>query len=148
MKTLALILAMLMVPFLGFSQKGHGKGNKGQGKGKVEKKVYKQSSDVKPFKKSTTVIYKDKKHKGPPYWAPAHGYRHRNIYFPQYKCYYDTYDGVYIYLSGTRWIRTYSPPSFMVSVDLSLARKVELDLDVVEPQIYFEQHIVLYPPFP
>lgn len=148
MKTIAVICTILILPFLVFSQKGQGQG-KGKGHSKGGKKeYYKQSSDEKPFKKSTTVNYKDKKHKGPPYWAPAHGYRHRNIYFPQYKCYYDTYDGVYIYLSGTRWIRTYSPPSFMVKVDLNLARKVELDLDVAEPQIHFEQHIILYPPFP
>lgn len=145
MKTIALICTILILPLLVFSQKGQGKG-KGNSKG-GKKEYYKQSSDVKPFSKSKTAVYKSK-HKGPPYWAPAHGYRHRNVYFPQYKCYYDTYDGVYIYLSGTRWIRTYSPPSFMVNVDLSLARKVELDLDVAQPQIYFEQHIVLYPPFP
>jgi len=143
MKTIALICAILMFPFLAFSQKGHGKG-KGQSKG-VKKEYYKQSSSEKPFKKSTAVY---KKHKGPPYWAPANGYRYRNVYFPQYKCYYDTYEGVYIYLSGTRWVRTYTVPSFMVKTDLSLARKVELDVDVAEPQIYFEQHIILYPPFP
>lgn len=153
MKTIILILAIALLPFYSFSQKGHGKGH-GNGNGGKEKS-YKGGD--KSYKKSTVIIhqgpeqvvYKSKKRHGPPSWAPAHGYRHRHVYFPAYKCYYDNYDGMYIYYSGTRWIRTYSVPVFMVNVNLSNARVVELDYDnIATPQIYFEQHIVLYPPFP
>ena len=147
MKTIILISAMLILPYFAISQKGHGKGNgKGHSNGEG-RHSHKKTSVVHPFN-AVPVVYKSKKHKGPPYWAPANGYRHRNVYFPQYQCYYDSYNGEYIYLSNQRWIRAYSPPSIMVNVDLGLARKVELDVDVARPQIYFEQHIVLYPSFP
>jgi len=145
MKTIVLIGVLLILPFLTFSQRGNGKKNGHYKNGKHDKQSYVY---VNHFYGPPKVVYVTKKHKGPPAWAPAYGYRHRNIYFPQYKCYYDTFDGVYIYLSGRRWVRTFSPPSFMINVDLNIARKVELDLDVAQPQAYFQQHIVLYPPIP
>lgn len=156
MKTLALIVALSILPFYGFTQKGHGKGHGNSGKGNYRSEKSYKGEGNKSYKTkavivsgSQTVVYKQKGRKGPPPWAPAHGYRHRHVYFPQYQCYYDNYDGVYIYYSGARWIRTYSIPSFMIGVNLSAARIVELNMDnVVAPQINFEQHIVLYPPFP
>ena len=154
MKTIILILAIALIPFYSFSQKGHGKGH-GNGNGGKEKsykggnKSSKKSAVVVSPRGQSGVVYKEKKRHGPPSWAPAHGYRHRHVYFPAYKCYYDTYNGVYIYLSGTRWVTAISPPTFMLNVNLSSARKVELNIDdVPKPQIYFEQHVVLYPPFP
>jgi hypothetical protein len=86
------------------------------------------------------------KGKGPPPWAPAHGYRAktRHIYFPQYNFYFDLQRGVYIYLSGTNWQVGVSLPSAFAGVDLIVATKVELELDSDTPQKYNANHKVKY----
>ena len=45
------------------------------------------------------------KQKGPPPWAPAHGYRAktRHVYFPDQNFYFDVQKSVYIYMSGDKW---------------------------------------------
>lgn len=141
MKTLELILALCLLPFVTFSQKENEPLKK-------EKHKNKSFVYVKPFYGPPKLIYITKKHKAPPLWASAHDYKHRNVYFPKYKCYYDTFDGVYIYKSGQRWAKTFSPPAFLNQVDLSSAQKVELELDAAEPQVYFEQHVTQYPSMP
>lgn len=141
MKTLGLIVALCLLSFLTFSQKGNGKGFFKKVKHHKHSFVY-----VKPFYGPPKLVYITRKHKVPPTWAYV--YKYRNVYFPQYKCYYDTFDGVYIYKSGQRWSKTFSPPAFLSHVDLNSAQKVELDLDVAEPQVYFEQHVTQYPAMP
>jgi len=143
MKAIVLIVALLSMPFLMFSQRENGKKHYKKNKHGKESYVY-----IKPFYGPPKIVYITKKHSVPPAWAPAEGYKHRNVYFPQYKCYYDNHDGVYIYSSGKNWVRTMAPPEFMTNVDLSSATKVELESDVSEPQVYFEQHIKRYPPIP
>lgn len=143
MKAVVLIGVFSLFPFLLFSQRENSKKHYKKGNYSKESFVY-----IKPFYGPPKIVYITKKAKDPPSWAPANGYKHRNIYFPQFKCYYDTYTGIYIYKSGIRWTRTFSPPELMIKEDLSSVKKVELDLDVDEPQVYFEQHSALYPPAP
>ena len=52
-----------------------------------------------------------KKHKGPPDWAPAHGYREkqRYRYYPGYKIYHDPATGLFWSKQGGRWVQS-SPP--------------------------------------
>lgn len=145
MKAIVLLGALCMLPFFTYSQKDNSKGQASLKKVKHSKMSYVY---VKPFYGPPKRVYITKKHKAPPSWAPANGYKHRNIYFPEYKCYYDTYTGIYTYRSGERWSRTFSPPALMINQDLKLAEKVELDLDVEEPQVYFEQHTALYSRIP
>jgi hypothetical protein len=87
---------------------------------------------------------KDKK--GPPPWAPAHGYRAktRHVYFPQYNFYFDLQRGVYIYLSGSTWQVAAKLPASFAEVDLKGAVQVELDLDTDTPQKYNSEHKVKF----
>ena len=83
-----------------------------------------------------------------PYWAPVHHFKHRHLYFPKYQCYYDSYDGVYIYHDGEKWVRRYAVPSFMSNINFSSMQVVELEIDQESnPQSQFAEHFILYPPF-
>ena len=88
----------------------------------------------------------NKSKKGPPSWAPAHGYRAntRQIYFPEQNLYYDVEKSVYISLNGNNWQVTASLPTIFSGVDLSLAVQVELDLNTDTPQKYNAEHKVKY----
>ena len=80
--------------------------------------------------------------KGPPTWAPAHGYRAntRQVYFPEQNLYYDVEKSVYISLSGGNWQVSASLPAVFAGVDLSIAMQVELDLNTDTPQKYNAEH--------
>ena len=84
--------------------------------------------------------------KGPPPWAPAHGYRAkvRHIYFPAYNCYFDLQRGVYIYLSGGSWLIGVKLPVSFGVVDFYGAAKVELELDTNTPQKFNAEHLIKY----
>ena len=85
------------------------------------------------------------KHKGPPPWAPAHGYRHRHIFFPDYRCYYDNTNDVYIYINNGKWEISTSLPLFLKGVDLKVTEQIELELDDIDnPQSLFDEHVKLY----
>ncbi|MEN8228311.1 MAG: hypothetical protein ABFS38_09175 [Bacteroidota bacterium] len=86
------------------------------------------------------------KPKGPPPWAPAHGYRAktRHVYFPDQNFYFDVQKNVYIYLSGNNWQVGVNLPSLYAGIDLKGAVKVELELDMDSPQKYNTEHIVKY----
>ena len=88
---------------------------------------------------------KEKK-KGPPPWAPAHGYRAqtRHIYFPDYNFYFDLQKSVYIHLSGENWQVSANLPSVFSGVDFKITAKVELDLDIDTPQKYNSDHKIKY----
>lgn len=119
-----------------FAQKGH---HKGKGKNKHHVHVV----QAHPGHDVHVVSYKKVKKKGPPSWAPAHGYKHRYVYFPEHHCYYDNTKGHYIYRKGTVWVTSFNRPVFMINVNTT--RKVELQIDnAPRPHIYFEQHIALY----
>ena len=84
--------------------------------------------------------------KGPPSWAPAHGYRANTtyIYFPEQNVYFDIQKSVYISLSGDNWQVNASIPSIFTGIDLNLAVKVELDLTTDTPQKYNGDHKAKY----
>ena len=86
------------------------------------------------------------KPKGPPPWAPAHGYRAktRQVYFPEHNFYFDVQKNVYIYLSGDKWQVGVKLPSLYAGIDLKGAVKVELELDTDSPQKYNADHKVKY----
>lgn len=130
MKTIVLIgLMLLCIPHFVVAQKGNGHAKKHV--------KYKENY------KHDVVVYHKTKRKGPPDWAPANGYRHRYIFFPEHRCYYDNYYGVYIYRKGKIWVSSYTRPWFIINI--STTKKVELNIDdIPKPQIYFEQHISIY----
>ncbi len=84
--------------------------------------------------------------KGPPPWAPAHGYRAkmRQVYFPQYNFYYDTHRQVYIYMGGRGWEISVGLPARYSSVDLNGCAKILLDINSDTPQIYNRDHRMRY----
>jgi hypothetical protein len=88
------------------------------------------------------VAQGNKKPKGPPNWAPAHGYRAktRHIYFPDNNFYFDTQKNVYIYLSGNQWQVSIKLPSLFASIDLKGAVQVELELYTNAPQKFNAEH--------
>lgn len=138
MKTFVWIIMLILLPIIGFSQKGHHK-QKNHNEKMTKTKSYNGYEKITVY---DTKKYKTKR-KGPPPWAPAHGYRHRYIYFPEHKCYYDIYEGYYIYRKGTLWVTSFVKPVFIINI--STTKKVELNIDSQPwPQVYFEQHIILY----
>ena len=86
------------------------------------------------------------KAKGPPAWAPAHGYRANTtyIYFPDQNVYFDLQKSLYISLSGNNWQIEASLPSVFSGVDLSIVAKIELDLTTDTPQKYNSDHKAKY----
>ncbi|MCD4793871.1 MAG: hypothetical protein K8R54_11590 [Bacteroidales bacterium] len=87
-----------------------------------------------------------KKPKGPPPWAPAHGFRSktRHVYFPDHNFYFDIQNKVYIYISGGKWLYSAKLPAIFVDVNLKGAYKIELELEIDNPHKYNSSHIVKY----
>jgi hypothetical protein len=83
--------------------------------------------------------------KGPPPWAPAHGYRAKHLYhyYPSHSVYYDTGRGVYFYLEGDGWRFSAALPSH---IHLGYADYVTLELETDRPYEYFSEHKRKYPP--
>ncbi|MEN8250215.1 MAG: hypothetical protein ABFS32_14880 [Bacteroidota bacterium] len=81
--------------------------------------------------------------KGPPSWAPAHGYRAktRHIYFPDHNFYFDLQKNHYIYLKGDKWQVDVKLPLLYAGIDLKVASKVELELNTDSPQKFNLDHI-------
>ncbi len=98
------------------------------------------------FTMSIDASAQNNKAKGPPSWAPAHGYRAntRQVYFPDQNVYFDVQKSVYISLAGTNWQVSASIPIALSGVDLKIAAKVELDLSTDSPQKYNSDHKAKY----
>lgn len=94
----------------------------------------------------STFSQEKEKSKGPPAWAPAHGYRAntRHIFFPDQNLYFDLQRNVYIYLSAGNWQVSVKLPSLYAGIDLKGATKVELELDTDTPQKYNSEHILKF----
>lgn len=106
-----------------------------------------RSSQAQGKSKDTHNSKGSKKEAGPPPWAPAHGYRAktRYVYFKDYNVYYDNSRGVYISVSGGKWIVSAKIPSSISGIDLVAAVKIDLDVDGDEPQRYNADHKKKYP---
>ena len=84
--------------------------------------------------------------KGPPAWAPAHGYRAktRHIYFPDHNFYFDLQKNEYLYLKGDKWQASVKLPLLFTGIDLKGIAKVELELNIDSPQKFNLDHISKY----
>jgi hypothetical protein len=82
----------------------------------------------------------------PPYWAQAHGYRAqpRQIYYPDYNCYFDTQCRSYIYLDNGNWRVSVNLPSFVNRNSFRNARRVEFALNNFTPERYNREHMARY----
>lgn len=83
--------------------------------------------------------------KGPPPWAPAHGYRakHRYHYYPSAQVYYADDRGVYIYYSHGAWQVSASLPG---NLRVSQGNAVTLEMDTDKPYKYHSDVVRRYPP--
>ncbi len=83
--------------------------------------------------------------KGPPPWAPAHGYRakHRYRYYPSSHVYYDTGRGLYFYYSNGDWRMSVSLPS-RIRIDVNDFVALEMNSD--KPYRYHSEVKKKYPP--
>lgn len=79
---------------------------------------------------------------GPPPWAPAHGYRAktRHVYFPDHNFYFDTQNGVYIFIENSNWRVAAKLPSLFGTIDLKASTQIELDLHSDSPQNFNTEH--------
>jgi hypothetical protein len=82
----------------------------------------------------------------PPYWAPAHGYRAhtRQIYYPDYNCYYDIQRGSYVYFDNGNWRVSVNLPAFINRNAFMRSRRVELEVNNFTPERYNREHMVRY----
>ena len=83
--------------------------------------------------------------KGPPPWAPAHGYRakYKYRYYPSSHVYYDTGRGLYFYYSDGDWRVSVSLPS-IIRIDVNDFVALEMDSD--KPFKYHSEVGKKYPP--
>jgi len=83
--------------------------------------------------------------KGPPPWAPAHGYRakYQYRYYPSSYVYYDTGRGLYFYYEGGDWRVGVSLPSH---IHIAVGDYVTLEMDTDRPYRYHSDVVKRYPP--
>ena len=83
--------------------------------------------------------------KGPPPWAPAHGYRakHRYRYYPSSQVYYSENRGNYIYYNNGKWEVSFSLPE---RIHIALTDHVTLEMDTDQPYKYHSEVMERYPP--
>ena len=102
--------------------------------------------------KSKTVIvekpppkYSPPAKKGPPPWAPAHGYRakYRYYYYPSPRVYYDLDRKLYFYLEGDNWRFGASLPT---GIHTALCDHVTLEMDTDKPYEFHSDVVKKYPP--
>lgn len=76
------------------------------------------------------VVIEEPAEKGPPPWAPAHGFRRNRAYYyyPGANVYYRPADRRWIYLDGRNWrVGVSLPTSIRVDFDRSVSLKMETD---------------------
>ena len=83
--------------------------------------------------------------KGPPPWAPAHGYRakHHYNYYPESHVYFDVGRGLYFYYDGGGWQASVSLPA---GISISAGEYITLDMDTDRPYVYHSDVVKRYPP--
>jgi len=108
-----------------------------------ERKEY--NKYAKHYNKSYQKSYK---RKGPPHWAPAHGYHAKHhVYFRDYYTFYDPYRDGYVYRYNNGWRFSRSVPAFLINVDLGRARVQYLtDIPLSQhPERYYSRYSKRYP---
>ncbi len=83
--------------------------------------------------------------KGPPPWAPAHGYRakYHYRYYPSASIYFDVGRGLYFYFNGIKWLTS---PSLPAGIRIELNDFVTLEMDVDKPFKFHSEVIKRYSP--
>lgn len=82
----------------------------------------------------------------PPDWGPAAATGVRFYFLPDIQVYYDVTDKVFIYRSGTTWVRTATLPGRYGTFNLYTGYKVMLtDADGDRPYEHFDDHCRRYP---
>jgi hypothetical protein len=83
--------------------------------------------------------------KGPPPWAPAHGYRakHHYRYYPASQVYYNQNQGSYIYYSNGKWVISVSLPD---RIKININNYVTLEMNTDQPYKYHTEVAKKYPP--
>jgi hypothetical protein len=83
--------------------------------------------------------------KGPPPWAPAHGYRakHRYRYYPSQRVYHDRDRGLYFYYRNGQWEISVSLPS---DIHINVNDYVTLEMNTDRPYEYNDEVVKRYPP--
>ena len=87
--------------------------------------------------------------KGPPPWAPAHGYREKAArhyyYYPTASVYFDVERRLYFYRSGGEWRAS---PILPATIVIEPRGYVEMDLDSDEPYVHHNEHKEKYKEHP
>jgi hypothetical protein len=83
--------------------------------------------------------------KGPPPWAPAHGYRAKHLYYyyPVSGVYFDLERRLYFHLDVGRWRVSASLPR---GIHIDLNHYVSLEMDTDKPYVFHSEVIKWYPP--
>ena len=83
--------------------------------------------------------------RGPPPWAPAHGYRakHHYRYYPSSSVYFDTGRSLYFYYDGRHWEMSVSLPTW-IRIDINDYVSMEMGTD--KPYEYHHDVVKRYPP--
>lgn len=85
---------------------------------------------VPPPRPPEVVVIEEPAEKGPPPWAPAHGFRRNRAYYyyPGSNVYYRPADRMWIYLDGRDWrVGASVPTSIRVNFDRSVSLTMETD---------------------
>ena len=77
-----------------------------------------------------------------PAWGSVQAYRThpRQIYYPQYNCYYDVQQGNYIYIDGGRWMMSVNLPYRLRNVSFQRTPYVEMNINGFAPERYNAEH--------
>lgn len=76
-----------------------------------------------------------------PTWCDNyHEERIQYVYLPELECYYDNYDGVYIYYGPRGWCRSAYLPDYCYGYDIHRAPRVVIDYRGNCPWTYFDYH--------
>jgi uncharacterized protein YodC (DUF2158 family) len=123
------LMCIMLGPNVAFSQKGHGNGHGGHGKGNKGSKVVIKSG-------APRVKVVGKSHYRPakigvyhPHWHPGHDYHRRWVYFPHHNFYWDNWRQGYYYRNGAVWVFNTTPPPVVVNINLGAERSYELRED-------------------
>jgi hypothetical protein len=90
------------------------------------------------------IVIDDSAPKGPPPWAPAHGFRRNRdyYYYPDSNVYFSPTDRKWFYLEGANWRVGASLPT---TINLNLERTVSLTMETDRPFENHEQVARYYP---
>lgn len=89
--------------------------------------------------------YEPPREKGPPPWAPAHGYRakYRYRYYPPASVYFDIGRRLYFHLHLGQWRVSATLPT---GIRIDMNKYVILEMDTAKPYTFHSEVVKRYPP--